>query len=92
MTLSLTEAKEFLRIDHDLEDTSLSSLILASEKFILNATHQNADKTDELFKHAQRLLVGHWYESREVVGKADALAFSLQSILIQISYTSSDVE
>lgn len=94
MSLSLSEVKEFLRIEIDYteEDTLLSSLLLASESYILNATHSKADKTSDLFKLAQRFLIGHWYENREVVGKADTLAFSLQSILQQIMYTTSDVE
>ncbi|MGD6992167.1 head-tail connector protein [Sutcliffiella horikoshii] len=92
MNLTLAEVKDYLRIEQDFteEDTLLSSLLLASETYILNATHKNADKTDELFKLSQLLLVGHWHENREVVGKADQLAFSLQSILQQIKYTTSD--
>lgn len=92
MTLTLEEVKDFLRIEQDFteEDTLLSSLLLASQNYILNATHKNADKTGELFKLSQMLLIGHWHTNREVVGKADQLAFSLQSILQQIKYTTSD--
>jgi len=94
MSLTLNEVKDYLRIEQDFteEDTLLSSLLLASQNYILNATHKNADKTDELFKLSQMLLIGHWYENREVVGKADQLAFSLQSILQQIKYTTSEIQ
>ncbi|WP_069649643.1 head-tail connector protein [Caloranaerobacter ferrireducens] len=91
--LTLDEVKEFLRIDINFtdEDTLLNALIQASEGYIYNATGLNStDITDtnqiELYKLAQKLLITHWYENREVVGKADKLAFSLDSILTQIQY------
>ncbi|PGC90076.1 DNA-packaging protein, partial [Bacillus toyonensis] len=31
-----------------------------------------------------------WHENREVVGKAEQLAFSLQSILVQLQYCEGD--
>jgi len=91
--LSLDEVKDFLRIDYTEDDILLSSFLLASENYILNATHSNADKGHELFKLAQRFLVAHWFENRNTVivgSTTTSLDFALESLLLQISYTSSD--
>lgn len=95
--LTLQEVKEFLRIEttFEEEDLFLSSLLLASETFIINATHTNADKTTELFKLAQRFLILHWYENRNtvIIGvTSQQLDFALKDILLQISLTSSETQ
>ena len=40
----------------------------------------------ELYNLAIKILVSHWYENREVLGKADRLAHSLDSIITQLKY------
>jgi uncharacterized phage protein (predicted DNA packaging) len=82
----LDEVKEFLRIDGEGEEVFLSSLITASKAYIKNATGTDVIEDDYLHKLAINLLVSHWYENREVVGKIDKLAFGLESILLQIKY------
>lgn len=91
--LSLQEAKEFLRVDHDEEDASINGLLQASEGYIINAIGVKEitdDRQKELFKLAQKLLIAHWYENREVIGKTDKAAFSLSSILVQLQYAGGD--
>lgn len=85
--LLLNEVKQYLRIELDWteEDNLLSSFINAAKSYVKNATGKTVDATKEIHKLAIYLLVTHWYENREVVGKADKLAFSLDSILMQIS-------
>jgi hypothetical protein len=51
----------------------------------------NKDYTKELYKLAIKLLVGHWYSNRDIVGKADKLAFSLDSMILQLKYTQVEV-
>ncbi|QKE72659.1 phage gp6-like head-tail connector protein [Arthrobacter citreus] len=84
--LSLNEAKSFLRIDFDDDDSDINGLVLAADLFVVGATSQNVDKESELYKLACKLLVNHWYLNREVIGKADKLAFSLKEILFQLKY------
>lgn len=91
MVISLVEAKEYLRIDGNDEDTLINSLILTSEEYIKNATASDVDLTKELAKLASKLLVSHWYENREPTGKADKLSFSLQSIFVQLQYCAGGV-
>lgn len=90
--LTLDEVKTFLRIDADMseDDAFLSSLIVVSNQFIINATHTNADTDSELFKLAQKMLILDWYENRGMVGKAEGLRFDMESILFQIKATTSD--
>lgn len=88
---TLSDVKTFMRIDHDEEDTLLSSLLMASESYIKNATHINVDTTSPLFDLGQQILVGHWYENREAVGKTSgAILFGLDSILTQLMYTTEE--
>jgi uncharacterized phage protein (predicted DNA packaging) len=87
----LLEVKTYLRIDGTEDDILLSSLILAAKEYIKNATGIEIDETKDLHKLAVSLLVAHWHENREVIGKADKLAFSLESILFQLQYGSDTV-
>lgn len=87
MILTLEEAKEYLKIEHDEEDTLVQSLIIAAENYIKNATGIEFDDTNELAKLAIKLLVVNWYENREInTDKANKLAFSLDVILTQLKY------
>lgn len=89
----LTYIKQYLRIEQDWteDDSVLSSLIIAAKNYIKNATGIDIVETNELHKLALSLLVIHWYENREIVGKVDKLAFSLDSILKQITYSGEEL-
>lgn len=87
--LNREAVKEFLRIDGTEDDNQIDILIQASELYIKNATRPDVDTTSKLYELATKLLVCNWYENREPVGKADTLAFSLESILIQLSHCGS---
>lgn len=84
----LDEVKQYLRLEPDYveEDFLLDSLILAAGQFIKSNTGIAVNVENDLHVLAIRLLVSHWYENREVVGKADKLAYSLDSILFQMNY------
>ena len=83
--MELAEVKTFLRVDGTEEDVLIASLQLAAEIFIANAGVIK-DYTNELYGLAIKLLTLHWYDKREVVGKADKLAFSLETIVFNIKY------
>ena len=82
----LQEVKNFLRIDGVEEDTFLISLISAAKIYIKNATGIIVEETNDLHKLAVNLLVAHSYENRLPIGKDEKLAFSLESIILQIKY------
>lgn len=90
LVLTLEEAKKYLRVDGDEEDDLITSFVIAAEMYIKNATSKNVNLKSELAKLAARILIAHWHENREAVGKADQLAFSLQSILVQLQYCVGD--
>jgi uncharacterized phage protein (predicted DNA packaging) len=85
--MTLDDVKVYLRIDGNDDDPLLTSLMSAADSYIVNAVGDAMDKTAELYILASKLLITHWYENREPVGNANALAFSLQSILMQLKYT-----
>lgn len=88
--MDVNEIKEYLRIDTDLDDGLLNSLVIAAKEYLKNA---GVAKTEgPLYDLAVKLLVAHWYENREVVGKADKLAFSLEAIITQLKYCRDDEE
>ena len=82
----LQEVKNFLRIDGVEEDTFLSSLISAAKIYIKNATGVVVDELNDLHKLAVNLLVANSYENRLPIGKDEKLAFSLESVILQIKY------
>jgi uncharacterized phage protein (predicted DNA packaging) len=88
MTL-LDDVKFYLRIDGNDEDESIQRLIKSADTVISNAVG-TVDQTSELYTLAVKFLVSHWYENREVVGKADNLPFSLESIIYQLKYCGGD--
>lgn len=91
--MTLEELKLFLRVDGTDEDSLIEGLQLSAERYLRNAG-VNKDYTDELYKLAIKLLVGHWYENRnvETIGKnISKIAFSLDAIIFQLKYTQNEV-
>lgn len=82
----LGEVKNYLRIDGSEEDFFLTSLIGASKIYIKNAVGFEVDETNDLHKLAVMLMVSNAYENRLPVGEGEKLAFSLESILLQMRY------
>ena len=74
----------YARIDNEEERILVSSLIKSAELYLVNAgcTITSGD----LYDLAINMLVTHWYEKREIIGKSDSLAHSLDSIIIQLKY------
>lgn len=87
--ITLNDAKVYLRVDGTDDDALIQSLIDASVEYIANAVGE-VDTSSKLYDLTQKLLIAHWYENREPVGQADALAFSLESIILQLRYTAGD--
>ncbi|QSB48769.1 head-tail connector protein [Parageobacillus toebii] len=87
MIISLDEAKEWLRVDHNDEDNMIQMLIKAAEKYLKNATGNTFDSSNELAQLFCLVLVADWYENREMIGKvSDKIRHTVDSILAQLSY------
>lgn len=91
MLLDVTEAKSYLRLEEDYtdEDNDIEALLSAAEGYLKNAGCTLNDG-DEVAKLAVKILVVHWYENRDTIGKGDNLAFGLQSLITQLKYSYSD--
>ncbi|WP_096636422.1 head-tail connector protein [Clostridium cochlearium] len=89
MIITVEEAKRQLRIDSNEEDLDIEDLIKTAEEYLINAgciLNKSDGTVKNIAKLAVKLLVTHWYENREPIGKADKLAFSLDTIILQLKY------
>lgn len=80
------DVKQYSRVDDPDEGQLLESLEIASKMYLKNAGVTTPVNTNELYNLAVKILVTHWYDNREPVGKADKLAYSLDSIISQLKY------
>lgn len=100
--LTLAEIKTFLRVDNDAEDVLLTAQITAAQSFVggkisktrhlIKSGNEEPEyeeiASDELYKHAVKLLVAHWYENRavETVGNRtiNKISFTVDAIMTHI--------
>ena len=77
--MTLEEAKLYLRVDTDDDDTLIQALITAAESYVKQQTGkikktvvvdgeptETDIATDELYNLCVKLLLAHWYENRGV--------------------------
>lgn len=83
--MELTELKNYLRIDHDLDDTLLETLKDVAEKYIYGAIEIKTTD-DERFDYAVTLLVGHWYENRITTSEKaiEEIPFGVTALIHQL--------
>lgn len=96
----LDDLKEYLRIDGDDENSSLSSFIVAAQMFLVNAGvqlptdfYQIVEDQDIYAQHrlAVHMLAAHYYENRLIVGqKNEIVPYGLQSIILQLKLVKID--
>jgi uncharacterized phage protein (predicted DNA packaging) len=100
MILSLDEAKNYLRVDLDDDDTLIQSFITAAENYLQNATGKDYPETDDegnaipydLEKVYLNLLIAYWYENRSAAPRnkslsgevPDEFTFATRSLLLQL--------
>lgn len=90
MIITTEEAKEFLRIDDDSEDSLIESLISGAELYLFNATGKSFDNTNPLAKLYCRVLITDWFENRGLMADnktSDKVRFTLSSIMLQLQYS-----
>lgn len=86
MTLTLDEAKNNLRLDHNFDDAYLQMLINSSEMFILGAIEVDTAPVDERFDTLQFMLVSLWYENRVPATSAlqQQVPFTIMAMIHQL--------
>jgi len=86
--VNLPELKQYLHIDYDEDDLMLQSFQGVAQEYIKNSVGA-IDIENQLYKLAESLLVGHWYENREVTrigNNSYDLPYSFESIIYQLKY------
>lgn len=88
MLITLEETKQYLRVDTDVDDALITSLINAAETYLINATGKTFDNTNPLARLFCLVLVVDWYENRGFTsGKvADGVRPVISSMLAQLNY------
>jgi uncharacterized phage protein (predicted DNA packaging) len=90
--VSLDDLKHHLRIDTDTEDQYLADLRASAVEFTNDALDINLyavapEDIPERARHIVRLLVGHWYETREAVlinAKPTSAPLAVGSLILQL--------
>lgn len=91
--MKLEEIKIFLRVDEEEDDELISSLHLAAESYIENATGIvkemiiDREQLLSLYNLTLKILITHWYENRsvEITGSNfNKLSFSLDTLFLQL--------
>lgn len=83
--MELSELKNYLRIDHDLDNTLLETLKNVAEKYIYGAIEIETTD-DERFDYAVTLLVSHWYENRITTSEKaiEEIPFGVTALIHQL--------
>ncbi len=86
--MDLQELKNYLRIEHEEDDKLLENFKDMAQEYIKNSVGE-IDTGNKLYKLAEALLVGHWYDNREVsrIGNNSYdIPHSFKSIVIQLRH------
>ena len=89
MIVTLEEAKKWLRIDGNEENTILEMLIKAAETYLYNATGIEYTAENQLAKLYCLVLCADWYENRMLIGQqpSEKVRFTCQAIMTQLQNT-----
>lgn len=90
--LSLEEAKLWLRVDYDEEDSLIQTLIDAAERYLFDATGRKWTGGAPTAKLCAMALVADWYENRDAVTDkpSEKTRFTVQSMILQLQNTPAD--
>jgi len=78
----IDDVKEYCRAEDDVQ-----AFIDAAELYLTNAGI-TANETSALYCLAVKMLVLHWYDNREPVGKTDKIAYGLADVISSLKYNS----
>lgn len=84
MIVTIDEVKEWVHED-STETTTLTTLIGAAEKYILNGTGNIFDSTNELAKIACLILIKDMYDNGTLFPGAEAIA-NIKPLMQQLTY------
>lgn len=67
--MELNEIKNYLRINHNVDDCFLENLSVFAEKLIEEQTGVQYCNNDEIYKMALLQVIAHFYDKREAVSE-----------------------
>ncbi len=81
--VSLEDAKDHLRVTFDSDDDYITSLIEAAEAYVAKVGVSFDTPIPAPVLHAVKLLISHWYGSRDAAGEkpSQAIAFGVDALL-----------
>lgn len=86
--MDIQEIKDYLRIEHEEDDGMLTLLEKRAALYIQNGVG-TVDTTNDLYKMAVTVLVGHWYDNRElsrIGNNSYNIPHSFEAIIQQLRY------
>lgn len=86
MILTLDEVKEWLRVDGNDDDLTLTLLINVSEEYLKNATGHIFDDTNKEAKLLCLVFIVDMYEKRTFSGPSEEIRHITKSMIEQLTY------
>jgi len=91
MIVTLTEVKEYLKVDTDIDDTLIAIQIEVAEEYLKNATGKEFTDDNKLAKLYCFMLVENMYEMRSLmVSKNEKISITATALLLQLQYAYED--
>lgn len=86
MSLALSDIKNYLRINHSIDDAYLESLIELSKTFINEQTGVEYTDNDKVYQQGVFFLVAHLYDNRSPISEkaVNTVPFTLDAIIRHI--------
>jgi uncharacterized phage protein (predicted DNA packaging) len=93
MIVTLTEVKEYLKVDTDIDDTLIAIQIEVAEEYLKNATGKEFTDDNKLAKLYCFMLVENMYEMRSLmVSKNEKISITATALLLQLQYAYEEEE
>lgn len=85
--VTLTEVKEYLKVDTDADDTLITLQINAAEEYLKNATGKEFTSANVLAKLYLFMLIENMYENRSlVISGNEKVSITGKGVLLQLQY------
>jgi uncharacterized phage protein (predicted DNA packaging) len=91
MIVTLTEVKEYLKVDTDIDDALIAIQIEVAQEYLKNATGKEFTSENKLAKLYCFMLIENMYEMRSLmVSKNEKISITATALLLQLQYAYED--
>lgn len=83
MSITITDIKTYLRINHNIDDNYLTDLIDVAKAFIFEQTGVEYSESDKVFEQGIYFLVAHLYDNRSPISEkaVNTVPYTLDAII-----------